>query len=173
MSIAVANAPRSEITIAGLALSVPAPFVEGHVLRSNEASVLNQTYAENIRNNFASAVRAAQEEAKKNGQTFDPSSLQAKLDEYINSYDFGIRKGGGAHVVLDPVEREARKLAQDRVKAALKKKGINLKDVAKEKLEELVTGVLEKYPVLREQAQRVVALKREIGQETMDVTATV
>ena len=173
MSIAVADAPRSEITIAGLALTVPAPFVEGHVLRMNEASVLNQTYAENLRNNFASAVKTAQEESKKSGVPVDLSVLQGKLDEYVNAYDFGVRKGGGAHVVLDPVEREARKLAQERVKAALKKKGINLKDVAKEKLEELVTGVLDKYPVLREQAQRVIALKREIGQETMSLEAGV
>lgn len=169
MSIAVAGAPKSAITIVGLQFEVPAPFVEGHVLRANEAAVLNQTYAENIRNNFASAIKAAQEEAKKNGTAFDPSSLQSKLDEYVNSYDFGVRKGGGAHVVLDPIEREARKLAQDRVKAALKKKGINLKDVDKEKLETLVTQVLDKYPVLREQAQKVVALKQEIGKESLSV----
>jgi len=81
----------------------------------------------------------------------------------------GIRKGGGAHVVLDPVEREARNLAKERVKAALKKKGVNLKDVNKEKLESLITQVLDKYPVLREQAARVVALKKEIGSESMEV----
>ncbi len=41
MPIETKDKPRSEVTIASVILSVPNPFAEGHVLRPNEASVLN------------------------------------------------------------------------------------------------------------------------------------
>ena len=41
------------ITIAGKPFTVEPKFEAGHVLTANEASTLNQTWFENLRNNFA------------------------------------------------------------------------------------------------------------------------
>lgn len=165
----IESAPKSEITIAGLNLSVPAPFSEGHVLRPNEAGVLNQTYAENIRNNFAAKVKAAQKTATEAGAELDPGALQTSLEEYIKSYDFGVRRGGGTRTVLDPVTKEAMKLATEKVRAALRKKGLNLKEIGGEKIKELAENAIAKYPQLMEKAQQIVALKSDLGQENLDL----
>ena len=134
MSIEIPEgAAQSEITIQGHTLNVPAPYVEGHVLRKNEAGVINQTYAENSRNNFASTGKKAITDAGEGG-TVEIKALQKTLNEYISNYDFGIRQGGGARAVVDPVTREALRLAAERVKAALKKAGHNLKDVGAKKV---------------------------------------
>ena len=47
------TASTDEITIAGQVFSVPVRYAAGHVLTEGEASALNQTYHENLRNNFA------------------------------------------------------------------------------------------------------------------------
>ena|SRR3990167_5061082 len=160
--INTSSAERTTITIQGQQFSVPAPFLEGHVLRPNEAAVLNQTYAENIRNNFAGAVKKAAEEGK------DVAALQSDLDKYVSEYDFGIRRIG-VSVSVDPVEREAMALATKKVRDALKKKGINVKDLSKEKLAEMAKGALDKYPVIREQAAKIVAMKKEVGSSALSV----
>ncbi len=158
----IQNAPRSTITIQGIQFSVPAPFVEGHTLRSNEAEVLNQTYAENIRNNFAAKVKLAlSDEAE-----LDPNALQIQLNAYIETYDFGIRRGSGGGAVRDPVATEARKMAADAVRNALKKKGLTVKEVGKDKLKELVDGVYTKNAeVLLARAREILKLKSSVGED--------
>ena len=47
-----------QIIIQGVTFNVPTPYAEGHVLATNEASALNQLLHENLRNNFASKVKA-------------------------------------------------------------------------------------------------------------------
>jgi hypothetical protein len=46
-----------QITIAGQSFNVPIRYEEGHELTSGEASALNQTYHENIRNNLAKKAK--------------------------------------------------------------------------------------------------------------------
>lgn len=165
MSINTETSPRVAVTIAGVALNVPQPFAEGHVLRANEASVLNQTYAENVRNNFASAVKKAVEEAKAAGTNLDTDALQAALDTYLNEYDFGTRRTGTRTVSLDPVQREALRLAQEAVKAALHKKGLSIKEVGKERFDELCEQLLANRPELVERAKQIIEIKSGIGGE--------
>ena len=93
------------ITIAGLEFKVPSPFHVGYTLKSEgEASAMNQTFHENLRNNFAKRVKDAGE-----GET---AELQAALDEYAQSYQFGVRAGGTR--TTDPVRRRALELAEER-----------------------------------------------------------
>ncbi len=159
----IESAPRSQITVAGVLLEVVAPFTEGHVLRANEAAVLNQTYGENIRNNTTALVKKAIEDAG-GLENIDATALQAKVNSYINTYDFGVRRGGGlGRVSLDPVTKEAIRIASDKVKEALRKQGNNLKDIGAKKIRELAEQALEKYPQIREAAEQAVALKSEIG----------
>lgn len=146
---------RAEVTIKGQKFMVPLPFAEGHVLRQNEADTLNQTFCENIRNNFASKV----EEASENGATPDMAKLQAELDAYVVDYDFGVRRSGGVRVV-DPVEREAMKIAKERIRVALKKAN---KKATPEEMDVLAKQALEKYPQIRASAKTIVETRNSVA----------
>ena len=175
----LSNAPRRDLTISGVVLSVPAPFAEGHVLRPNEASVLNQTYAENVRNNFASAVKDAVEKAG-GLANLDRDQLQSALDEYLGEYDFGVRGTRTTRVPVDPVDREAMRIAKEKVRAALAKAGYKVARgdeepggniISKEKLEELAEAAIAKYPEIVEAARTIVAAKTEAGKSILEGVA--
>ena len=115
---------KEPVTIAGSVFNVPNDrYSEGDTITANEASALNQTYRENIRNNFASRVKEAQDAAGEgNPLTGDVlTKLQSELDEYVETYEFGVRGGGGGP--RDPVMSEAMELARDAVRKALVKSG--------------------------------------------------
>lgn len=112
-----------QITIAGQAFNVPVRYEEGHELTAGEASALNQTYHENLRNNFAKTVKEGLESGSETVET-----LQTKLDTYAAEYAFGVRTGGGA--VRDPVMAEAMNIAKGQIRALLKRKGTKVSDVA-------------------------------------------
>lgn len=159
---------KKVIKCQGIELSLDLPYVEGHQLTEVEANVLNQTYTENLRNNFASRIRARVEAAEKAGKeiSFDPAELQEEFTAYAAEYQFGVRRvgGGSSTSSLDPVEREARKMAAARVKAAIQAKGHKIKDVPKEKLDELVESFYSKnVDVLHAQAQTVVEAQNALG----------
>ena len=101
-----------QITIAGKVFNAPLRYEEGHELNANEASALNQTYHENLRNNFANKVKDAVEEGN-----YDQAAMQAQFDEYAQAYQFGLRVGGGA--VRDPVMSEAMRIAKAQVRDKL------------------------------------------------------
>ena len=94
------------ITIAGQEFEVHSPYAEGHTLTAGEASALNQTFHENIRNNMAKKV--------KEGATAED------VLAYANSYEFGVRTPGAGRQAADPVMREAISLAKTAIKAFLK-----------------------------------------------------
>ena len=56
------------ITVQGFTLSVPVPYAEGHTLTEAEAAVLNQTLAENLRNNFGSQIKKSREDLEAEGK---------------------------------------------------------------------------------------------------------
>lgn len=146
-----AETPRTSITIAGESFKVPEPYVAGHVLTENEAGTLNQTYAENIRNNMASKVSEALEAAKKDGApAFDAASMQTQIDDYTADYEFGQRRGGASG---DPVEREALDQARELVRAKIREKGGKLADYKAADITTKAKEVLDKYPQIREQAK--------------------
>lgn len=112
-----------QITIAGKIFNAPVRYEEGHELTEGEASALNQTYHENLRNNFAKKVKDAEETGK-----FDQAAFQAEFDTYAAAYSFGVRTGGGGST-RDPVMAEAMNIAKAQIRAALKKKGVKVSDV--------------------------------------------
>jgi hypothetical protein len=130
------------LTIQGIKFETAPRFAEGHTLNAAEASVLNQTLVENLRNNFASTVKAAYvAAAKANGKVdsegnpdpsqvtideIDVEALQSAFAEYEDAYEFGVRRTGTTRAPADPVAREALSIATDRVKAALKVRGYKL-----------------------------------------------
>lgn len=90
------------------------------------------------------------------GEKFDQILLQLR-EGWID------RRGqGGGSGPADPIEREMEKLARERIKTALRAKGIPQKDVSREKMAELIAGVLEKHgPELRPQAEAIVKAKSQ------------
>lgn len=111
------STPRESYTIAGETFKVPMPFVAGHTITDGEADSLNQTLAENVRNNLAKKVKEA-----KDGGSFDAEEFQLSLDEYVNDYEFGVRTGGGGRSA-DPLRSEFYDLARAKVKEKLKANG--------------------------------------------------
>lgn len=105
-----------QITIAGKIFNAPIRYEEGHELSAGEASALNQTYHENLRNNFAKRVKEADEAG-----AFDEAAMQTEFDAYAEQYQFGVRSAGGG-VSRDPVMQAAMNMAKTQIRAAVKKK---------------------------------------------------
>lgn len=157
--------PREQYTIAGQTFNIFQPYAAGHVLTANEAASMNQTFAENVRNNFAKRVKEAVEAGG-----FDQDVFQGSLDDYMSDYEFGQRSGGGGRT-SDPVEAEALRISKDKVRGALSKKGIKVSDVAASEITRLAKEVLDKNPAIRETARAIVAAASDIEVEVGDVQA--
>jgi hypothetical protein len=137
----------SNLTIAGHQFQVPDALLTkynvGYTLTTEgEAHALQQTFTENLRNNFAGKVKA---KLGDNGNTEltpeDQQALQAEFDTYAAKYEFGVRQpGAGPRTVKDPVEREVRKMAGGAIGERYKAK-YNEKP-SKEWLDEKVTELL-------------------------------
>lgn len=153
------STPREEYTIAGKSFSLFQPYAEGHVLTAGEAGALNQTFAENIRNNFAKSVSSAVEAG-----TFDQGVFQGQLEDYMSDYEFGVRRGGGGRVG-DPVMREALLIAKDLVRKALAKAGIAVKDVGAADITKLAKDTIDsgKYPQIMETARARVEAQSDLA----------
>lgn len=84
------------------------------------------------------------------------------------------RRGSGGSGPVDPVEKEARKLAQDRVRAAIKAKGYAMKQFPKEKISGLVDQMLEKHGKdLREKAKQIVEMQSSTLDADLDLSSLV
>lgn len=134
MPTITAETPRKDITIAGSKFAIPEPYAEGHVLNANEANALNQTWAENIRNNMAEQVKVWLNGKDADGdkpaiEAIGFDAAQEKIDEYVKTYAFGERRGGAR---MDPIEREARNLVEAKAKEAIKAQGKSQKDFTDE-----------------------------------------
>lgn len=147
MQIAKDSASRA-LTIAGVGLSIAAPFTEGHTCTSNEATVLNQILGENVRNNLSKSVKEAVEKAG-SIDSVDLAALQASIDTYIETYEFGVRRGGGGgRTAMSPEDSFKMAFAKTKVKNGLKKKGHVLKTVAAAEITRLATEALAANPKL-------------------------
>lgn len=154
--------PRTQITIAGKTFNAPQPYAAGHELTANEASALNQTYAENLRNNFASKVKEADEAG-----SFDQDVFQSKFDEYADEYEFGVRTGGGR--TGDPVQAEAMSICRELVRKAIVKQGKKLADYSAAKITELAKAQLAKSDDPKTQQIYATAKTRVEAAKELDV----
>jgi hypothetical protein len=107
-------------TINGLQFELSEPYVEGHTISAIEARVLNQTRSENIGNNLRAKIKEMQESETASEQ--DIYDLVAELD---SRYEF-TAAGVSASRKLDPVEREAVKIARELLKEHLAASGRKL-----------------------------------------------
>lgn len=106
-------------TINGVAFEISQPYAEGHVITEAEARVLNQTRSENIGNN----LRAKLKEMADAGAS--EAELQALVAEKDAEYVFTLSNARASRV-LDPVEKEANKIARELLKDHLAQTGRKL-----------------------------------------------
>ena len=142
---------KVKFTVAGQTLLVPDPYTEGHFLNEAEASILNQTYRENIRNGIAPRVKN------------NPEDAQAIVDEYVATYSFSVRR---ARASLNPVDAEAKKIAIAKVKEALQKKGIKPSDY--EQYDEKVASVMA-MPEVQTAARTIVEARQNLVSDLLDI----
>lgn len=164
------------IKVQGMIFSYPPKYFEGHVLSAEEAAVLNQTFGENLRNNFASRIRAEMEKieeaATAAGETpraftqEEQDAFAADFTTYAATYTFkSPRVGAGP---IDPVEREAHKIATALVKAKLSERNIKPSSLPEGKMEEYVKGALAKRPEIRDEARRRVEALQNASGDILD-----
>lgn len=148
--------------IAGESFEIRAPYAAGHVLTEAEAKTLNQVRSENIGNN----VREKVKELIDAGKLDEAKALVAEKDA---SYEFTLATVG-ATAKLDPVEREARAIAREIVKAKLAEKGLKMttppdghtKESWAEKIEENVAKFAAADQVMAEAKKAVNAKKKRL-----------
>lgn len=154
-----------QITIAGEVFSAPVRYEEGHELTAGEASALNQTYHENLRNNFAKKVKDAKEKNE-----FDLEILQAEFNDYAEAYQFGLRVGGGG--TRDPVLSEAMTIAKSQIRAALKKKGVKIATVEASAITEAAKKLIARDARIMELAkQRVEEAQSAAAEDLSDLVS--
>lgn len=165
----LSGTPTQTFSVKGVDLECHEPFTSEVVQKlqgeelENVANTLNQTWKENLRNNFAKAVEDAKKEAKENGRDLDVGALQKELSEYEASYFFG-KGGGGGFRPADPIEAEAMRLARDAVEKALKDKGYKTKDISRRMVTDLAKKTLEgpNGPAFQKRAQANVKAQQEL-----------
>ena len=160
-------------TINGLQFEISEPYTEGHTISALEARVLNQTRSENIGNNTRAKIKEMQE----------ANTSEQEIADYVSgvdqSYEF-TAAGVSSSRKLDPVEREAVKIARELLKAHLATSGRKLtvapEGLTDEEWEDRVTGEIERIsslPEVTKAAQKNVDAKNKQAQSLADALGTV
>lgn len=134
-------------TINGIEFDISQPYAEGHTCTAAEARALNQTRSENIGNNARAKIK----------EMLEKGTSDQEIREYVagldNSYVFTLA-GVSASRKLDPVEREANKIAREIIKGKLAETGRKLTvapdGMTKEEWEDKVAAEVERVAGLDE-----------------------
>ena len=168
------DTPRVERTIAGVKVSVIAPYAEGYAVNEGEAAMLNQTLAENFSNNLREKIGSFIPEGSPEGtepRVANADEAQAIVDAYMGEYVPGVRRAGaGGTRTLDPVEKEMKVIAQGKLDELLKSKGLTRKKVD---FAALVSKLIEdNKDALRTSAEKIVAARaKQSANSDLDVSA--
>lgn len=152
-----------QITIQGQTFRVPIRYSAGHQLTEGEASALNQTFHENLRNNFAKKVT----EGVDAGVGMDV--LQQQLDDYASEYQFGVRTGGGGFRG-DPVMTLAMNAAREIIRNAIKAKGLDADEWPASRVSQAAKALIESQGEdgkILSTARKQVDAEREAAKEAM------
>lgn len=141
----------------GVSLEVKPIYSAGHVCTEAEAKALDNARADAVRGVVSNYIRQAE---KKNPE-FKPSAEKiAEWQSYADGFQIGAQRAKAGRA-KDPVEHEAKILARDRVRRALKAKGGDWKNGSL--VESLATQLLDRDPTIREAAARIVAAKADVA----------
>jgi hypothetical protein len=167
MSESTDTPKTQEITIQKLLFTAPAPYAEGHPLTAAEAGALNQTFAENLRNNFAPRVKAAQESAGDAGLSAETiAKLREDFEKYADDYEFAGKRQ--ARIPIDPVTRAAKSIAQELLNSRLAAKGLKKADLGEGVYDTYVAKLIETKPEITEEAKRRVAAVQSVASDSLD-----
>lgn len=150
---------RESITIASRVFTVTNPFAEGHVLNGPQADALNQVFHENIRNNLAKKLEGLSD-----------TDAQTKVTEYENTYEFGVRTGGGGGP-RDPIHTEAMRIAREAVKRGLQRKGVKISGdgaIGAKEITAYAEKALAKHPEWLDTAKATVEANRAAAGQALD-----
>lgn len=165
-------AAPSTITIQGLNFAVPTPYAEGHTLTAPEANALNNLLGENLRNNFAAQIKKILEpkDAPKREVAQLTAEELAKLQTDFAAYAAEYKLSGkrSAKAPVDPVEREAVKIAREQIDTALRNKKIDKKSLAEGAYDNYVQQLLAQNPAIRDEARAYIARLQTIGSSALD-----
>lgn len=157
--------PTGEYTVAKQKFVMFKPFAAGDTINEHEANALNQTFAENVRNNFSAKVKSYLDAG-----SFDEAAMQTELNDYMSSYEFGVRKGrpagaggGGGGRRSDPVATRALELARSAVRKKIQEIGGNLKDYTAKDISARAAKAVAGNPKFTETASRQISEENEIG----------
>lgn len=152
-------------TINGLEFEISQPYAEGHVCTEAEARALNQTRSENIGNN----TRAKIKEMLEAGTA--AAEIAAYVAEVDAAYEFTLANVAASRK-LDPVEREAQKIARELIKGHLAESGRKLtvppEGVTEEDWKDKIAGEVERLAatdeILKVAKKNVDAKKKQADQ---------
>jgi len=153
-----------QITIQGQVFRVPVRYSAGHTLTEGEASALNQTLHENLRNNFAKKVV----EGTEAGLTME--TMQQQLDDYASDYQFGVRTGGGGFRG-DPVMTLALNTAREMIRNVIKTKKLNEDDWPASRISQAAKALLDSQGEdgkIITMARKTIEAEREAAKEAMN-----
>lgn len=168
---------KPTIQIQGFDFEVPVRYAAGHILKENEAKALNQTFWENLRNNFASTIKGALKEIYGEKVPDDAKldddkmlELQAQLEDYAEKYEFAVR-GSGISTPRDPVMAEAIRIALSAVKESIKAQGGSPKDYEAESLNTVAKQLVADDPEYMEAAQSIIARRQALASKQINLPA--
>ena len=166
------------ITIQGHEFSAPYRYAAGHILKENEAKALNQTFHENLRNNFASTVKAKVKEVfgedPAEGVRLEENhiaELQALFDDIAEKYEFAVRSG--TSVPRDPIQAEAVKTALAAIKESIRANGGNLKEYENEALAEAARKLVSDDPEYLEAARQTIERRQALAAKLTNIPKAV
>jgi hypothetical protein len=151
-----------QITIQGQLFKVPVRYAAGHTLSEGEAGALNQTYHENLRNNFAKKVSEGIEAG------LPLETLQQQLDDYASEYQFGTRTGGGTRG--DPVLTLAMNMARELIRNVIKTKNMNSEEWPPSRVSQAAKALIESQGddgMIVSTARKQVDAEREAAKDAM------
>jgi len=162
------------LKIQGMIFPFSPRYAEGHVLSNEEAKVMNQTLGENLRNNFASRIRAAVTEIEKAtpageaARSFTAEELekfQTDFTAYQSTYIFKApRQGPGP---LDPIEREMQKIAKNIILSALETNRTKVSTLPEGQMAAWIKTLCAEKPEIREEAMRRVEVTKSASSDLL------
>lgn len=189
------NGERFSLKIQGTTFEIVPRFYEGYTLKSNEADAMNGLLGENVRNNLATKVRdykltvagwsaerikgAKVEEMAPvvdgvNLSTGQIAELQAQIDDYVTTYEFGFRTG---RTKMTPLEREMDLIISNMLDNALKAKGYSpskMQKDEKEKYNALYERVKQaNFAAIEAEAKKRIESLASIAEATLDLDTPV
>jgi len=141
--------------------TIPSRYLPGHILTEGEAKALNQLMMENIRNNVAPWVKAAEADAPGGALTLDRHvALQLRIYDYACNYQFLVRSRARP---ISAIEAAINELASAEAEAWGTRRSLGPEDPAVQThYHQLLTS-----PEIRNRARLVVAERTRVTNSTL------